>query len=254
MNRNSSILLLLILSSSLFAQVKPVEPSKSAVIKNNTTKVKFTNSQDELMFNITFDNLIAGGNDSFYKSNVFNPNIGLYFLYDLPFGKTGFSFAPGLGFTFSKTNLDNSILHQDSLGTSFVLSKNHPDFLTTARTYDGSSFYTSWIEVPMELRYRSKPINGRSSIKVAGGFRVGYNLASNSKVNYIDNLRSTDRTLIDKPYEDITSLRYGMTFRIGYGALNLFGYYGLNQFLKDSKNYNKQDLRQYSIGVSITGM
>lgn len=254
MNRFGLFLTLLFTAFQMLAQVNTPELSKSKTIEKHTSKVKFSNSQDEFMFNITFDNMIVGGNDSLYTSNVFNPNLGVYFLYDMPFGKSGFSFAPGIGLTFSKTNLDKSILTQDSMGTSFVASKNHPDFQTNARSYDGSSFYTSWIEIPMELRYRSKPVNGRSSIKVAGGFRVGYNLAANSKVSYIDNKRSTERTQVDKPYGDVSSLRYGLTFRVGYGALNLFGYYGLNQFIKDSKNYNREDLRQYSIGISITAM
>lgn len=227
---------------------------KPAELKSNMTKVKFTNSQDEFMFNITFDNMLVGGNDSGYKSNFFNPNLGIYFLYDIPFGKSGISFAPGLGFTFSKTNLDNSILNQDTLGTAFIQSKNHDWFTTTAKTYDGSSFYTSWIEAPIELRWRSKPVNGRSSIKVAVGFRVGLRLAANSKINYIDNLEKRELTNIEKPYSDLNAFRYGTTLRIGYGAINLFGYMGLNQFIKDSKNHSGQDLRQYSVGISITGM
>jgi hypothetical protein len=254
MNRILFAVIFSFIAIGLFSQVKSPEVKKASEITKNDVKVKFNGGQDELMFNITFDNLIAGGNDSAYKSSVFNPNLGMYFLYDIPFGNTGLSFAPGIGFTFSKTNLSNSILFQDSLGTSFVDSKNHPWFNGSSRTYDGSSFYTSWIEVPMELRYHSKPINGRSAIKVAAGLRVGYKLAANSKINYIDNLRRTDVTNIDKPYSDVAALRYGLTFRIGYGALNLFGYYGLNQFFKDSKNTSKQDLRQYSIGISITAM
>lgn len=227
-------------------------PSK---ISSKNVKVKMEDSKDEVMINFTIDNVIAGGNgDSSYRSSNFNPNLGLYFLYDIPLGKSGISIAPGLGLTFSKVNLDNSILFQDSLGTRFLDRKNHPDFIGNQRTYDGSSFYTSWLEVPFELRYKSKPINGRSCIKVALGMRGGIRIGSNSKISYIDNSMSRELTEKQTPYADLNSFRYGATFRIGYGALNLFGYYGLNQLIKDSRNVQNQDLRQYSVGISITGM
>jgi hypothetical protein len=223
--------------------------------KESKVKVKMSETNDDLMISLTMDNLIAGGNgDSAYTSNIFNPNLGLHFLYDMPIGKTGFSFAPGIGLSFSKVNLDNTILMQDSSGTRFVKSRLHPDFKDGQLTYEGSSFYTSWLDIPVELRFRSKPINGRSSIKVAFGFKAGLRLGSNSKVSYIDNSQQKELTEIQKPFSDLNSFRYGATFRVGYGALNLIGYYGMNQLIKDSRNPANQDLRQYSIGIAITGL
>jgi len=235
------------------SQNNPLENNK---LTKPSHQIKLDDAaSDHFMFNVTIDNLLDGGKDSFYNSSVLNPNFGAYFLYDLPLGKSGFSVAPGLGLTLSKINLDNSILVQDTLGTTFIQSKNHPMFATGSSTaYSSSSFYTSWLEVPVELRYKSKPINGRSCIKVAFGLRAGIRLAANSKISYYDKLIQRDVDMKLSPYSDLNSLRYGMTFRIGYGALNLFGYYGLNQLIKDNKNYNNLDLRQYSIGISITGM
>lgn len=257
MFRIKLILLGVFFVSTIYSQTTPnTTNNANPTLKQNAQKVKFVDeSQDHFMFNITFDNLLDKGADSFYNGNVFNPNLGFYFLYDLPLGKSGFSVAPGLGLTFSKVNLDNSILTQDSLGTTFLSASKHPWFGTNSKlSYSGSSFYTSWLEVPLELRYKSKPINGRSSIKVAVGVRAGIRLAANSKVSYYDQnlLREVDSKM--SPYSDLASFRYGMTFRVGYGALNLFGYYGMNQLIKDNKNYNNLDLRQYSIGISITGM
>lgn len=220
---------------------------------STTNKVKFTESQDHIMINLTMDNLLANSTDSFYNSSAFNPNLGFYFMYDLPIGTSGLSFAPGLGFTFSKTNLSNSILSQDSTGTSFTASKNHTLFKDGTKTYGSSSVYTSWVEVPLELRYKTKPLNGRSCLKFAVGMRFGMRLGSNSTVTYNDLKLAREVNIKESPFADLNSLRYGLTFRAGYGAINLFGYYGLNQFIKDSKNYNNLDLRQYSIGVSITG-
>lgn len=220
----------------------------------STNKIHFTESQDHFMINLTMDNLMANSTDTFFNSKVFNPNVGFYFMYDFPIGKSGLSVAPGLGFTFSKTNLSNSILSQDSLGTSFLSSKNNALFKNSTKTYGSSSVYTSWVEVPVELRYRTKPLNGRSSLKFAVGMRFGMRLGSNSTVSYNDPKLSREVEIKETPFSDLNSLRYGMTFRVGYGALNLFGYYGLNQFIKTSKNYNNLDLRQYSIGISITGL
>lgn len=247
------------LISSFFNLIAQSSPNTSVALPQakESKKIVFKeDGQDHFMFNLTIDNVMnKTTNDSFFKSSVFNPNIGFYFLYDIPIPNTQLSFAPGLGFTFSKVGLDSSILTQNSQGTTFINSTQHPFFITGSNyTYGGSSFYTSWIEVPVELRYRSKPINGRSRIKVAVGLRAGVNLASNSKLSYTDNTIQREVNMKLSPFKDFASFRYGATFRIGYGALNLFGYYGLNQLIKDNKNYNNLDLRQYSIGVSITGM
>lgn len=253
-------LLSLLCSTVLSAQSNSTQPISAtptpSVVTTNSQKVKFVDeSSDHLMINVTIDNVIDGGKDSFYNSSTLNPNFGFYFMYDLPIGKSGISFAPGLGLTLSKVNLDNSILHQDSLGTSFLTSQNHPSFGTTShQRYQSSSFYTSWVEVPVELRFKSKPINGRSSIKVAIGMRAGLRLAANSKMSYYDQHLLRDVDVKMSPYDDLSSFRYGATFRIGYGAINLFGYYGMNQLIKDNRNYNNLDLRQYSIGLSLTGM
>lgn len=242
----------------LFAQVSKAQQSPSTILKTNEAKkIKLkSESNDHFMFNFTIDNVRNGSNsDSFYKSNVFNPNIGFYFLYDIPIEKTGLSIAPGIGFTFSKVGLDSSRLIQNASGTTFVRTKYDPLFATGSTfSYAGSSFYNSWLEVPFELRYRSKPLNGRSRIKVAVGMRAGINLAANSKVSYMDNTIGREVTMKLSPYDEIATFRYGATFRVGYGAINLFGYYGLNQFLKDNRNYNHLDIKQYSIGISLTGM
>jgi hypothetical protein len=244
------------LSSAYLSAQTPEAKASPAINTSNIQKVKFVDeSQDHFMFNATIDNVMDNGKDSFYNSSVLNPNVGFYFLYDLPIGKSGVSFAPGFGLTLSKVNLDNSILHQDTMGTTFLTAKNHPSFGNTSPLkYVSSSFYTSWLEVPVELRFKSKPINGRSCIKVAVGMRAGIRLAANSKMTYYDQnlLREVDVKM--SPYSDLASFRYGATFRIGYGAINLFGYYGMNQLIKDNRNFNNLDLRQYSIGISLTGM
>lgn len=249
----------IILSFSFFISLTVFSQEKKETInpletKDKKAKVKLDESQDHFMFNFTIDNMMDNGtNDSFYNANIFNPNIGAYFFYDLPLGKkSGISLAPGFGFTFSKVSLDNTLMFQDTSGSGFM-DRNNSTFFNADRTYESSSFYNSWIEVPVELRYRSKPINGRSRIKVAVGMRGGLRLASSSKMTYIDDELGREVTQKTKTFTDVSPFRYGATFRIGYGAINLFGYYGLNQFFKDTKNANSLDLRQYSIGISITG-
>ena len=236
-------------------------PRSPAVVSSiakapESKKVKLSeDGHDHFMINFTIDNVMNGSSDSFYKSNVFNPNLGFYFLYDLPLGKSGLSVAPGAGFTFSKVNLDGSTLVQNGQGTSFVQKNNNPLFGAVSNfDYESSSFYSSWLEVPFELRYMSKPLNGISRIKVAVGMRAGINLTTNSKLNYYD--KTIQREQVNKigPFDELASFRYGATFRIGYGAINLFGYYGLNQMIKENRNYHNLDLRQYSIGISLTGM
>jgi hypothetical protein len=142
-------LLSILISTSIFSQ-----NTLDSLIKYKSKDIKMVETQDHFMINFTMDNVIAKSSDTGFSSNWFNPNIGFYFLYDMPIGKSGLSFAPGIGFTFSKVNLDKSILSHDKTGTYFQQSNSHPLIKdTNTAGYDGSSFYNSWLEAPIELRF-----------------------------------------------------------------------------------------------------
>jgi hypothetical protein len=236
--------------TSTFSQSKNID---SLLLHSKHKKFTLDETKDFFMINLTMDNMLTNGNDTGYKSNWFNPNVGFYLMYDVPIGKTGFSIAPGIGLTFNKVNLSNSMLSQDSSGSRFQAPKYDAVFKNNSNyTYTGSNVYNSWLEVPFELKWKSKPITGRSRIKVALGARVGLKLASESSYSYNDTKQARDIDVSVKPFTDVNSIRYGLTFRLGYSFINLFAYYGLNQYFKDAKNPTNEDLRQYSVGIAIT--
>ncbi|MCU0328531.1 MAG: PorT family protein [Chitinophagales bacterium] len=252
----SLFILLVFLTSS--AQSNPTKPLDNRTPEEKITQgkhraISLKRSVSDFMVNFTIDNIIRSGNDTSYQAGWFNPNIGFYYMHDVSLGKSKLSIAPGLGFTFSKINLDKRVLVQDAAGIFFEHA-NVTYNATNRMTYTGSSFYNSWIEIPLELRYRTNPISGTNSFKFAIGMRAGLRLASNSKVSYIDAQRGDEVTITAVPFTDVNPFRYGATLRIGYGAFNIFGYYGLNQLFKENRNTANADLKQYSIGLSISGM
>jgi len=246
----STLLLIIGFLGQSFAQTKNLD---SMLVHSKHKKFTFAETKDFFMINLTMDNMLTNSNDTGYRSNWFNPNLGFYLMYDVPLGKTGFSIAPGIGLTFNKVNLSNSILSQDSSGSRFQAPKYDAVFKNNASfNYTGSSVYNSWLEVPFELKWRSKPISGRSRIKIAVGARVGVKLASASNYSYNDTKQGREIDVKVKPFTDVNAIRYGLTFRVGYSFMNLFAYYGLNQYFKDAKNPTNEDLRQYSVGIAIT--
>ena len=52
-------------------------------------------------------------------------------------------------------------------------------------------------------------------------------------------------------YDDIARFRFGPTFRIGYGAANLFFYYSVTSLFKRDSG---PDVHPFSAGFSINGL
>lgn len=244
---NSNIFIILtfaiIATNSLFSQ----STDTSFKIKICKSNVSF--NIENLMVTVTNDNIMT--NDSNFHSKEFNPNIGFFYIHPFKLGKTGFSIGTGLGFSFSKVCLDNTILTQSTAGTSFLKPSSHPWFQGADKTYKESSFYTSWLDFPLELGYQFKNSKGKETVNIAIGMRAGLRLAGNTKITFIENSTTKEIATEEKSMSGLNSFRYGITGKLGYKSVSLFGYYGLNTLLKDSKNYMNQDLRQYSLGVAF---
>ena len=110
----------------------------------------------------------------------------------------------------------------------------------------------SYLEVPVELRFSSKPAS------------AGWKIAIGGKVGTLINLHTKGKNLQDKNGKTInsytikenskryfTGTRLMGTARIGYGAVSLFGAYQINNILKDGAG---PDMKLYQVGLSISGL
>jgi hypothetical protein len=174
------------------------------------------------------------------NTGTINPGVNVFGSYNFMIGNGGVSFSPGLGIGVHNM-FNSSFVYSNDNSTYFVPIKDTlPDL-----SYKKSKFVATYLDIPFEIRYKSK-----SEFRVAVGFKFGFLMMGNSKYkgdNYQDG--TTDLVIYKKkkiPY--LEKNRYGFTARIGYKWLNLWGYYQLSTLFQEGKG---PEMYPISVGITI---
>jgi hypothetical protein len=223
---------LFICSLSVFAQ-DDEKSAKKAPYQNDAA--------DRLVMGFTFDNWIYNRNEIDSLNTKWNSwGIHVYYMYDIPLGKSPLSFAPGMGFSASWVK-NNSYL-DDTVATGTI-------FRPVKIDYKRNSLVTSYFDVPIELRYRAKPNSKNKSFKLAAGVIGGVQMTNHAKTK--TDVSGEKKIYKQYRFNDLTKFRFGPTFRIGYGSTNIFFYYSvISLFKKDSG----PDIHPFSVGFSVNGL
>lgn len=198
-------------------------------------------SSDKFMFTLTFDNLFHKETNGF-QSRWHSRGTSLHFMYDMPIKNSNFSFAPGIGFSHS-SYYHNSFVTEDSSGTDFAPIDNFKD----NENFKRHKLTTNYVEIPVEMRWISKANKRDNHWKVALGMRIGLKLMATSKE--VRNENGYFKKIKTKGYRDVNVLRAGPTLRVGYGALNLYGFYSLTGLFKKDLG---PEMTPFSIGLAFT--
>ncbi|HVZ55915.1 MAG TPA: outer membrane beta-barrel protein [Chitinophagaceae bacterium] len=205
-------------------------------------------NNDHLMIQFGY----AGWNgrpDSIHTSG-FPHTFNVYFMFDFPF-KTNphlsLGVGPGIGsehMYFSKTyiglkDISPTLRFQDLSDT------------THFKRYQLS---TTWVEVPLEIRYSQDPENPGKGWKAAAGLKFGALLNSHTKgktwVNSNGNtLINYTEKIISKRYFNTT--RIMATARVGYGHISLFANYQLTPLFKQGV---AAQILPFSAGITLSGL
>ena len=209
-------------------------------------KVAQTGSRDRLIVEVGFDHWHqTDGKHTDVK--WFSRSYGFYFMYDILIKKSRFSVAPGLGFGISNVFTSKGIV-EDTASTYFA---DFDDAYGIAEDdVKKHKLTTSFIDLPVELRFRAKPNSRNKSFKVAVGFKAGVLFDSHTKLKY-ETEREKPRVVKVKNFADLNRFRYGPTFRIGYGPFNVFGYYNLSELFKEE---GPGGIHPFTVGFSINGL
>ncbi len=167
---------------------------------------------------------------------VINRGVNLLATYNMPFGKSDFSFAIGLGVS----------IHNLFWNYRFEGSRDSMQFVKIEDTlsYKRSKLVLPYIELPVEFRFNKK--NFAAGI----GFKVGYMVNGRSKYVGDDYLYQTDNKLIVafKNIRNIEKFAYGPTVRFGYKWIHVTGYYSLGSIFQKGKG---PDIYPISVGIMV---
>jgi hypothetical protein len=150
---------------------------------------------------------------------------------------------------------------QNIKSNAFLVNQDSSYFspIPSGLEYNRNKITTVFVDIPLELRFRSRPTPPNKSgkvrkrnFKLALGFKLGYKVQSYIKYDGED-YRSTNyaSSIKYKEYRlnNILAYRYGVYARIGYGKFSAYGYFALTDFFENKKG---PELRPFAVGLTIT--
>jgi len=249
-------ILLLVLSINAFAQEKQSDkktktPKPEKVQEPKAPKVKPDYSKLDLSKRASDHFMLQFGVASWDKpDNIttkgFSRTFNGYFLFDFPFKtnpKLSVAVGPGIG-------SDNIFLDKMTVDLN---NRNGVTFTRdTITRYKKNKISSAFLEAPVELRYSTKPDNMNSGWKFALGIKVGTILDTKikSKVD-LDATGTGGYYFKEKDKRFMSSTRFSITSRIGYGNFSVFGSYTITEFFKEGVG---PSVRPFSIGLTLSGL
>ena len=175
-----------------------------------------------------------------------------YYLYDMNIGESAFSFHPGIGIGTEKYAFAQDITlgyGLDSLGSRELQFVELDSIYGSGATYKKSQINPNYIDIPIEIRWRSKKYDSKSSIKITLGGKVGYLFDSKTKIKY----SKDGETKKTKQKEDwqLNSIRYGVYGKVGIGGFSMYCYYSLSDLFKTDKGPMATTMYPLTFGLSL---
>jgi len=250
----------LITLSFALASILPVIAQDSSIVKPATpkkkdwSKVSLANRpNDHFMLQLGYNGW-ASAPDTINTKGI-PRSFNMYFMFDFPF-KTNPRFSVGIG---AGLGTDNYYLDKQTIDIAGKNS-NQLSFKRDSTYFKKYKIATTFLEIPVELRFAADPENPNKSWKAAIGAKVGTMLSAMTKGK---NLMNSKGGTILAYTEKIKSKRYfnstrlAVTGRISKGVFGIYGMYQVNQLFKDGAapaSSGLQDIRPFQIGITISGL
>lgn len=185
--------------------------------------------EDQFYFSVTHS--ILQDKPSGFKQKSMSTGLTFGFLRDIPVNKKRtIAFAPGIGFAFY--NLRHNIIALNPASNDYLIDSN----------YDKNKQDLWYVEVPLELRWRSSTMESHKFWRVYLGVKYSYLLGNTSK--YTGYLGNT--TVRNNP--DFSKSNLGMYISAGFNTWNVYAYYGFNPIYKKG-TFSTGDLRFFNVGL-----
>jgi hypothetical protein len=217
----------------------------------NSNKVTFTNrTGDHLMIQLSSDHWTGMPDSVSSHQSGFSRGFNAYVMLNKPF-KGSPKLSLGLGLGISTSNISFKKMEVDVKAAPGLLPFIALDSANHFKKY---KLATSYLEIPLEFRYTSKPNNPNKSVKAALGIKVGTLVNAHTKGKTLQDRNGTTlNAFVEKENSKrfLNTTHFMATARVGYGIFSLFGSYQLNKLLKDGAG---PDIKLYQIGITLSGL
>jgi hypothetical protein len=233
-------------TANYYSHVKDTVPAKK---KPTYASLNLANRpNDHFIIELGYDNW-AGKTDSM-RTTGFSRSFNFYFMYDFPF-KTDprFSVGAGLGIGVSNVFFDkvNVLVAAPNQTLAFqdVSQSDH---------YKKYKLVTTYLELPLELRYAFNPENTNKSWKIAVGFKAGLLLSAYTKGKNLENAAGQpiqDYIQKNSSKQFFNTGRIAGTLRVNYGWFGVFGQFALTPLMTSTAG---PSVFPYSVGILLSGL
>ncbi len=237
---------LLAFSIILFGTVQ-AQKTKQKVVR----KIDLSNRPaDHLMIQLSSDHLSSMPDSIARHQSGFSKGFNAYLMFDKPF-KASPKYSIGIGIGVGSSNIAFKNVNIGLTSTTAKLPFTPTDSTNHFKKYKLS---LSYLEIPLEFRYSSDPLNPSKSFKLAIGLKAGTMINAHTKGK---DLQTKNNTLLNSYIEKENNKKYfsGSRFmgtaRVGYGVFSLFGAFQLNNLLKDGAG---APMKVYQVGITLSGL
>jgi hypothetical protein len=230
--------------------------AQQAPQKKDFSKINIDRAGDHIMLQLSSDHWFGVPDSISTNMKGLARGINAYIMFDKRFKTNPFwSAAFGLGFSNSNIYFKNESPYPNGIGVvnpggttvSFPSSNG-----TGTAIFKKYKLATTYVEIPVEMRYTFDPINENNSWKIAFGLKFGLLANAHTKgknleapnsgtINYTEKINGTNF---------FNATRVAGTLRVGYGHYSLFGSYSLTNFLKGGAG----NIRPIQIGITLSGL
>lgn len=162
--------------------------------------------------------------------NFFEQNINLI--------NNKFGLVTGLGLRWNNYRFsDNVILSPDSAGIY--------GYYDDTRNWKKSKLVVNYLTLPLFFEYQTNRFSKKNSFHIAAGVVAGWRYATHTKQLYFDNGRHKPKQRDDF---HLRPFRYDATVRIGWGVINLYATYSMNELFKEGRG---PELYPFAVGITF---
>ncbi|HLG33657.1 MAG TPA: porin family protein [Bacteroidia bacterium] len=220
--------------------IKSLSANLSAQVVSGAMKPKISNwenKQDRFILDINFDNWDK--TPQYVEVKGFRSRgVNIMFMDEKPFGKGNVAFAWGLGFSSQNFHTNGEYKESGTIDSSYF-DHNRLDSLD----YDLNKLSLNYIDLPLELRFRTNANAKGNRLKLSAGFKIGVLINAHTKFDA--------GSIKYKQYHlrNIPDWHYGLTARLGFGKIGVSYFHSLTKLFHPGEG---MEITPYSIGVSIT--
>ncbi len=202
----------------------------------------------EFIYDLTYDFLIPTQEMSGLSQQWFSNGHTFSFMGEVPFNEAS---GLGYGFGFSVHNLHNNLAFTEVEPRPSPVGNVAPLTLAADSSYNINEQNLSYLEIPLEFRYRGKSSRKGGFFRMSLGARFGYRVLSAAYHRDEDHAIRQYRVHTTSPW------RIQTYFRIGYGKVTFFAGYDVLPNMEALYRHSislDSPLQQYhmaSAGVSL---